>query len=448
MKVIVIGVTHAGTAAINSIYAYNKDVEVTAYERNDNISFLSCGIALWVSGEVKDPAGLFYSSPETLAELGTTMKMQHDVTSVDLDKKEVQVKNLQTGEEFTDTFDKLVVTTGSWPIEPKIPGIEDQRVVLSKNYDHAKAIVEAAKQDDIKNVVVVGGGYIGTELVEAFQTQGKNVTLIDGMDRILNKYFDEPFTDRVTKSFEDNGITVKTSELVQEFKSSDDAVTVVTDKGEYPADLVVMSIGFKPNTELFKDKLDMNPDGSIKTDDYMRSTNYPDVYGAGDSVAVHYNPTGKDAYIPLATNAVRQGTLVGMNLQKEALKYMGTQSTSGLMLYSLSMASSGLTLESAKEQGIDADSYTMEDNYRPEFMSSTEKVLMTVVYEKGTNRIIGGQLQSKYDISQSANTISMMIQNKMTLVDMAFVDMLFQPWFDRPFHYLNLLAQGAIAAQK
>lgn len=442
MKVIVIGCTHAGTAAVNQILASNPDTEVTIYERNDNVSFLSCGIALYLGGQVADPQGLFYSSPEQLAELGATVHMQHDVTDVDTENHEITVTDLKTGESKTDHYDKLVVTTGSWPVIPPIDGIDSPNVYLCKNWTHAQNLWEAAKP--AKRVIVIGGGYIGTELVEAYQKQGKEVTLIDGLPRILNKYLDKEFTDRVEQNFVDHGIKMALNQMVQGFSDDGKEVTVKTDKGSYTADMAILCVGFRPNTGLLKGKVDMNTNGSIKTNDYMQTSD-PDIYGAGDSVAVHYNPTQKDAYIPLATNAVRQGTLVGLNIFKPTRKYMGTQSTSGLMLFGQTIVSSGMTLEHAQAEKVPAAAVTFEDNYRPEFMPTTKPVLMQLVYNPETREILGAQFMSEHDVSQSANVISVMIQNHNTIDDLGFVDMFFQPIYDRPFNYLNLLGQAAIA---
>ncbi|MDV0431027.1 FAD-dependent oxidoreductase [Lactiplantibacillus sp. DA1] len=442
MKVIVIGCTHAGTAAVNQILASNPDTEVTIYERNDNVSFLSCGIALYLGGQVADPKGLFYSSPEQLAELGATVHMQHDVTDVDTENHEITVTDLKTGESKTDHYDKLVVTTGSWPVIPPIDGIDSPNVYLCKNWTHAQNLWEAAKP--AKRVIVIGGGYIGTELVEAYQKQGKEVTLIDGLPRILNKYLDKEFTDRVEQNFVDHGIKMALNQMVQGFSDDGKEVTVKTDKGSYTADMAILCVGFRPNTGLLKGKVDMNTNGSIKTNDYMQTSD-PDIYGAGDSVAVHYNPTQKDAYIPLATNAVRQGTLVGLNIFKPTRKYMGTQSTSGLMLFGQTIVSSGMTLEHAQDEKVPAAAVTFEDNYRPEFMPTTKPVLMQLVYNPETREILGAQFMSEHDVSQSANVISVMIQNHNTIDDLGFVDMFFQPIYDRPFNYLNLLGQAAIA---
>ena len=421
MKVVVVGCTHAGTAAVKNILTNHPDAEVTVFERNDNVSFLSCGIALYVGGVVKDPAGLFYSNPEELASLGAKVNMEHDVTNIDTDAKKVTAKDLKTNEEKIVDYDKLVVTTGSWPIIPPIKGIDSENILLCKNYNQANVIIEQAK--DAKKVVVVGGGYIGIELVEAFAESGKEVTLIDGLSRILNKYLDEPFTSRLEKELVDRGVTLALGENVEEFVADETGTVkkVVTASKEFEADMVILCVGFRPNTELLKGKVDMLPSGAIKVNEYMQSSD-PDIFSAGDSTVVHYNPTGQDQYIPLATNAVRQGMLVGQNLVEQKMKYRGTQGTSGLYLFGWTIGSTGLTKESAALNGIDANVTVIEDNYRPEFMPTTEKVLMEIVSEKGTNKILGAQFLSKYDITQSANTLSVAIQNGMTLEDLALQD--------------------------
>ncbi|MFC2684289.1 MAG: FAD-dependent oxidoreductase [Limosilactobacillus oris] len=442
MKVVIIGCTHAGTITASQVLSQHPDAEVTIYEKNDNVSFLSCGIATYLGGVAKSIDDMFYSSPEALAQLGAAVHMQHEVTAVDLKKKTLKVKNLVSGEESEDHYDKLMVTTGSWPVIPNLPGIDDPNVYLCKNYNHAKKLFEVAK--NAQKIVVIGGGYIGVELVEAYSKQGKQVTLIDGNDRLLSKYYDAKYTDIVTKDFEDHQVTLAFDELVAGFEHKDQGVVVKTNKGSYDADIAILCIGFRPNTGLFKDQLEFNADGSIKTNAYMQTSD-PDVYGAGDSVAVHYNPTNQEAYVPLATNAVRQGIIAGTNLYGNTMTYMGTQSTSGLQLYDNSMSSTGMTLESARAAGFDADAVTFEDNYRPEFMPTNAKVIGTLVWDRSNNQILGAQFMSKLDISMYANAVSVMIQNHNTINFMAMVDMLFQPNFDRPFNFINLLGQQAVA---
>ncbi len=442
MKVAVIGCTHAGTAAIVNTAKLYKDAQITVYERNDNISFLSCGIALYVGGVVKDPQGLFYSSPSALADLGVVTKMLHEVIDVDMAGKSLTAKNLETGETIVDTYDKLIITTGSWPIQPNIIGSDLENIVLSKNYNHSNTIIEKAK--DAKNVVVVGAGYIGVELVEAFEMNGKNVTLIDAFDRALNKYLDPEFTDLAEEEMKKHGIAMALGQTVQAFEGEDGKVKrVVTNKGTYEADLVILCIGFKPSTELFKGKLDMLPSGAILVNDYME-TSAKDVFAAGDSCAVKYNPTGNAQYIPLATNAVRMGNLVARNLVQPTIAYMGTQGTSGIKIYDLNIASTGLTEDCAKLNGLEVETVFSKENYRPEFMPTHEEVLMKVVYAKDDHRILGAQILSKVDMTQSVNTLSVCIQTKMTIEQLAFVDFFFQPHYNKPWNYLNSVAQKAL----
>lgn len=437
MKVVVVGCTHAGTAAIVNLKKLNPDAEVTVFERNDNISFLSCGIALYVGGVVKDPQGLFYSSPQALAELGVTTHMRHNVKDVNINDKKVIVENLETGEEATYEYDKMIVTSGSWPIIPKIPGIELNNIQLCKNYNHSNEIIARAK--DAKKVVVVGAGYIGVELVEAFRDNGKEVVLIDAEERILAKYFDKEFTDKAEESFRERGIVLATGELVTKFEGENGNVSkVITDKGEYDADLVIMCIGFLPNTSIFKGKLDMLPNGAIKVDKYMKTSN-KDVVAAGDCCSVYYNPLNEERYIPLATNAVRMGTLAALNINENKVPYPGTQGTSGIKIYENNMAATGLTEDVAKSLGKKVKSITISDNYRPEFMPTFEKVTLKVVYDENTREILGAQLNSKADLTQSINTLSACIQNKMKVEDLAFIDFFFQPHYNKPWNFINLI---------
>ncbi|MEK4649234.1 FAD-dependent oxidoreductase [Exiguobacterium sp. FSL W8-0210] len=440
MKIAVIGCTHAGTAAVKEL-ASQQDVEITVYERNDNVSFLSCGIALHVGGVVKHAESLFYSSPSELAELGAEMRLKHDVLEIDSERQTIVAKNLMTGEVVHDTYDKLIMTTGSWPIIPMLPGIELNQIELCKNYHHAQTIIE--KATDAQRITVVGAGYIGAELVEAFEAYGKDVTFIDSADRILNKYLDRSFTDVIERELTDRGIRLELGQTVQSFKGENGAVThVVTDKGTFETDLVILCVGFRPSTELLKGQVDMLPNGAIIVDDYMRTSN-PNIFAAGDSCAVYYNPARTHAYIPLATNAVRMGTLIGKNLRAPKIRYQGTQGTSGLRLYDLNIASTGLTEEAAPLFGLEVSSTTVTDAYRPEFMPTAEDVQLKLVFETETHRVVGAQIISKVDLTQAMNTLSVAIQNDMTLEELAFVDFFFQPHYNKPW---NLLNQAALQA--
>lgn len=442
MKVVVIGCTHAGTAAVVNIKALYPEAEVVVYERNDNISFLSCGIALNVGGVIHSTESLFYNSPEKLAALQVVTRMEHDVTAIDFKSKKLQVKNLKSGEMFEDSYDKLVLTIGSWPIIPPFEGIELENIALCKNYRHALTLIEKAEK--AQKVVVIGAGYIGVELAEAFEMKGKEITLIDAENRIMSKYLDAPFTQLAEQAFTDHGIHLALGQKVQRFEGKEGKVCKVhTDQGSYEADLVVLCIGFRPNTALVKDKLKTLPNGAILIDEYMRASE-PDVFAGGDCCVVHYNPAGDTRYIPLATNAVRMGTLIAQNLMKPCLKYMGTQGTSGIKIYDYNIASTGLTEDVAKA----TTSYTVasaliKENHRPEFMPTYEPTQLKLVYDQVTGRVLGGQIASHYDLTELMNTLSVVIQHQMTVDELSMTDFFFQPWFNKPWGLLNQVALAA-----
>ncbi|MDU5105337.1 FAD-dependent oxidoreductase [Clostridium sp.] len=439
MKVIVVGCTHAGTSAVVNLKVLHPDAEVVIYENNDNISFLSCGIALSVGEIVKEPEKLFYNSPENLEKSGIKTRMKHDVLGIDFENKKVKVKNLDTNEEFEDSYDKLILTLGSWPIIPKLEGIDLENILLCKNYDHAKIIDE--KKDSATNVVIIGAGYIGVELAEAFERLNKKVTLIDAENRIMSKYLDKEFSDIAEKEFTDRGIKLVLGEKVVKFNGNNGKVEkVITDKGEYEGDLVILCIGFRPNTKLIEGKLDTLKNGAIIIDDYMR-TSREDVYAAGDCCMVRYNPAKDNRYIPLATNAIRMGMLIARNIEKPSLKYMGTQGTSGIKIYDVCIASTGLTEASVKATtNLEVDSVTIHENNRPEFMPTFHDVMVKLVFEKESKRIVGGQIASKVDMTEHMNTLSVVIQNNMTIDELAMTDFFFQPHFNKPWGILNSVA--------
>lgn len=437
MKVVVIGCTHAGTAAINKIASEYKNAEIVVYEKNNNISFLSCGIALYIQGVIKDTAGLFYSSPEKLKELGVNTFMEHEVTYVDFKSKELVVRDMKTNKDFTDSYDKLIITSGSWPINPNIPGSTLENVILCKNFGHAREMIN--KTPDAKNIVVVGGGYIGVELVEAFEQQGKNVTLIDVESRMLNKYLDKEFTDMALKEYEGKSINLALGQKVLKFTGTNKVEKVITNKQEFDADLVILAIGFRPNTDIFRDKLNMLPNGAIVVDRYMR-TSAPDVLAAGDCCTVLFNPTQMDTYIPLATNAIRMGTLAAINMLEPKVMSMGTQGTSGIKIYGCNIASTGLIEEEARKYFIDVKSVTVVDRVVPEFMPVHPDVTIKMVYRETTKELLGCQICSTENYTEIINALSVCIQNKMTMEQIAFVDQFFQPHYNKPWNLINSVA--------
>ena len=442
VKIAVIGSTHAGTLSATQIKQQNPDAEIIVYEKETTVSFLSCGIALWLGNHVSDEQRMFYETPESMTKQGITMKMQHEVVEANLINKTVRAKNIVTSEMTTENFDKIVIATGSKPLVPDIPGIDSENIYMIKSWEDAKRIKAVA--DDISRAIVIGAGYIGAEIAEQFSVTGKEVTLIDEAERVLPNNFSPVFTDRITDAFVENDVKLALSQRVTGFEDlPDGGIRVKTNKGSYEADIAVLGIGFLPNTDLFTDQVEMLSNGAIVTNEYME-TSVPGVFAAGDASTIFYNPTQQHDYIPLATNAIRQGMLIGRNINGHNLAYNGTQATSAVELYGYAMSATGMNKIGAQSREIDVVETTYEEDYRPDFMLSTTSVLSTITWEKETRRIVGAAFMSKHDTSQAANVVSVAIQNKMTIDDLAMADFFFQPNFTQPINFVGAVALKAV----
>lgn len=450
MKVVIIGCNHAGTWAAKTLKAVNPQTQVVAYDRNDNISFLACGIALWVGGVVKDPKGLFYASAEALTQEGIEVHMGHEILSIDWEKKSLLVKELATGKEFNDSYDKLILAAGSWPVLPPIEGLREEGtayglkegIFLSKLYQQGKEIIDEIAKPEVKRVMVVGAGYIGVELIEAFKNHGKEVILVESAPRVMANYFDKEVTDLAQKHIEASGIEVHLGETVKEFQGEGRVQRVITDKASYDVDMVILSVGFRPNSELYKDHLKTLPNGAVAVNLKMESSQ-KDVYAIGDCASVYSAASHQQEYIALATNAVRMGLVAAYNALGQEVEYCGTQGSNAICVFDFNMAATGLSEEMAKRKGMKVKTNTFSDADRPEFMPHTEEVFVKIIYEEETNRLVGAQIASKNNHTEAIHAFSLAIQNEMTVQQFALSDFFFLPHYNKPLSWMTMVAYTA-----
>lgn len=444
-KIIVVGTNHAGTHAVTTLAQnYSDSVAVTTYDSNSNISFLGCGMALWIGDIIDSPNGLFYADAKMLEDMGATVFMEHKIENIDFTNKVVSVTDLNTNETKTDSYDKLILAVGSWPIIPPIPGVELENIIYAKIYQNAQNAKKLLADPSIKKVGVVGAGYIGVELVEAFKQAGKEAVLID-TQKVLNRYYDPEFQDEMEKNLEANGITLALNEQVVEFKGENGKVKkIITTKGEYEADLVLMSVGFRPNTEFLKDSgLELLPNGAIVVDNHQQSS-IEGVYAIGDCATVFNNATQKTAHIALATNAVRTGLVAAHHAAGTNMSMQGVQGSNAIQIYGLTMCSTGITFNEAINEGIDADFVTVEEFLKPEFMPENDKVTLKIVWDKKSRAIIGAQMMSRADVSLANHFFSLAIQEKYSIDKLALLDLFFLPHFNQPKNFITMAGLKAL----
>ena len=306
--------------------------------------------------------------------------------------------------------------------------------------------MDKLKDPSIKTVAVVGAGYIGVELAEAFQRNGRHTLLVDMAPTCMANNFDPEFSERMAQNLADNGIEAHYGEGVDHFEGVDGKVTkLVTDKGAYDVDMVCVCIGFRPNTGLAAGGgFAQLPNGALVVDRHQE-TSVKDVYAVGDCAAIFNNALdGELGYIALASNAVRSGIVAGHNIGGTPLETPGVQGSSGICIFDLKMVSTGLTEAAAKRAGLDVLTTTVTDCQKAPFIEhDNPDTTIKIVYDKNTRVILGAQLASTYDMSGNINMFSLAVAKKVTIDELALLDIFFLPHFYAPYNYITVAALQA-----
>jgi NADPH-dependent 2,4-dienoyl-CoA reductase/sulfur reductase-like enzyme len=441
-KIVLVGANHAGIAAANTILGNYPGNELTIIDGNSNISYLGCGTALWIGRQIKGTDGLFYSSGKNLLDKGAKFHLETTAERIDFDAKIAYAAD-KGGNVVTAQYDKLILATGSLPIEPKIPGVRLKNVHFVKRYQDGQAIDRALDDPLVRNVAIVGAGYIGVEIAEAVKRRGKKALLFEAADTSLSTYYDPWFTEDMDKNLSDHGVELHFGELITAIEGSGRVSGVRTNKSAYDAELVILSIGFSPNSALGAGRLKLFGNGAYLVDRSQR-TSEPDVYAIGDCATIWSNALDATSYIALATNAVRSGIVGGHSACGAAIESAGAQGSNGICVFDYKMVSTGLNLAAARKAGFDAAHVQCEDLQKPGFIDEANyKVKLRVVYDKKSRRILGAQMASYYDMSMGVHMFSLAIQEKLTIEKLALLDIFFLPHFNQPYNYITMAALGA-----
>lgn len=441
MKTVIIGANHAGIAAANTLLDNYPDQKVVMIDRNTNLSYLGCGTALWVGRQIDSYENLFYTNKEAFEAKGADIRMETTVKGIDFKAKKVSCESAD-GNVYEESYDKLVLATGSLPIDPKIPGNDLEGISFLKLFQDGQGVDKQISDPNVKNVAVIGAGYIGVEIAEAAKRRGKEVRLFDVAPTSLASYYDPWFSEDMDKNLEEHGIEAHYGERATAYKGNGRVEAVVTDKGEYPAELVINAIGFVPNTALGKEHLDCFANGAYRVDRHQQTSD-PDVYAVGDCATIYSNALQAETYIALATNAVRSGIVAGHNIGGTPLESIGVQGSNGISIFGYNMVSTGLSVKAAEKNGMKVSYTDYEDLQKPGFMKENAKVKIRIVYETETRRVVGAQMASADDISMGIHMFSLAIEEGVTIDKLKLLDIFFLPHFNQPYNYITMAALGA-----
>ena len=438
MRVIIIGGVAAGMSAAAKLKRMQPEYEVVVYEKTDVVSFGACGLPYFVGGFFDDVNNMIARPAEKFRESGIDLNIFHEVIDVDTEAKKLTVKNLTTGEEFVDTYDKLMIASGASSIIPPIKNVNIENVSTLKSMADGIKVKELMKKEEIKNVAIIGAGFIGLEAVEAAKKLGKNVVVFQLEDRILPQVFDKEVTDILEAEIRKHDVDLRLEEIVGELVGETKVEKVITNKGEYDADLVIVATGVRPNTSFLKNtNINMLPNGAIIVDEFGK-TSVKDVYSAGDCATIQNIVTGQDSYVPLATGANKLGRIVGENLAGANNTFQGSLGSSCIKVMDMEAASTGLTEIQAARLGIEVKTKFISDFNQTNYYPGRDKMYVKLVYDANTKVILGGQVAGYKDAVQRANVIAACVFGKLTTNQLGMLDLCYAPPFARTWDILNV----------
>jgi len=441
MHTIVIGANGAGMSAAAKIIREGTDHRVTVYEKDEIISFGACGLPYYIGNFFSDHTRMFSRTKEAFIASGIDMKIQHTVTHIDVEKKEITIVDPHHAI-LTDHYDNLVVATGAYPVIPPLPGIKKKNIFTLRTLGDGDAIKEALEQQG-DTVVVVGAGFIGLEMVEAFSKVNKKVTLIELEDRALKAAVSEEVSTLIHDEMANNGVSLAFNERVVAFEGDESVTKVITDTHEYPCDLVVLSIGVRPQTALLADTgIEMLPNGAIVVDSFGRSS-IPGIYASGDCAAVQDMRSQNPVYSPLATSANKLGRVIGEHIVGESRAYPGTLSSACVKVFDLEVGRTG-----ANDLSLGTSSVVIHDKNQTNYYPGQEDILLKLVYDSTTHEIVGAEVAGKNGAALRINTLAMAIQLKGTIEDLALADFCYAPPFSRTWDVMNIAGNVAISKSR
>ena len=443
MKVIIVGGVAAGMSAAAKLKRANKEAQITVYEKSRLVSFGACGLPYFVGNFFEDSQKMIARTVEQFNASGITVNIEHEVLNVDTDNKCITVKNLLTGETFTDTYDKLMIATGASAIIPPINNVDLKHVYTLKSMEDGEALKHAMQNEALKRVAIVGAGFIGLEVVEAAKQYGKEVHVFQLNDRVLVDTFDKEITDLLEEELRTHDVHLHLSQTVTELVGDQAVTQIKTNDETFDVDIVVLTAGVRPNTSFLKDtKIEMLRNGALVIDHEGR-TSIEDIYAAGDCASINHILKPEPAYIPLATVANKMGRIIGENLAGAHHTFNGSLASACLKVMNLEAGRTGLSEQEAMNLGINYKTVFITDMNQTSYYPGQSKINVKLIYNADTKVILGGQIVGRKDAVQRVNVLATAIFAGLTTDQLAMLDLCYAPPFARTWDVLNIA--GSVA---
>lgn len=428
MKVVIVGGVAGGATAAARIRRLDEQAQIVVFEKSHYVSYANCGLPYYIGGVIDDPAELTLQTPESFfSRFRVEMRVRHEVTAIHPERKTVSVTELESGRIFEESYDKLLLSPGARPTQPRLPGVGIEKVFTLRTVEDTFRIKAYIEKYHPKSAVLAGGGFISLELAENLRGQGMEVTIVQRPKQLMNP-FDPDMASFIHAEMRKHGVRLALGHTVEGFEEKAGGVDVLLkDEAPLHADMVVLAIGVTPDTQLAKDAgLALGLKGSIVVNDRME-TSEPDIYAVGDAVQVKHYVTGQDAVIALAGPANKQGRIAADNICGGDSRYPGSQGSSIIKVFDITAAVTGLNETNARKAGIDADKVILSPMSHAGYYPGGRLMTMKVVFEKGTYRLLGAQIVGYEGVDKRIDVLATAIHAGLSAVQLKELDLAYAP---------------------
>ena len=428
MKVVIVGGVAGGATAAARIRRLDEQAEIVVFERSGYISYANCGLPYYIGGIITDPEELTLQTPESFySRFRVDMRVRHEVIAIHPDRKTVSVRKLETGEEFEECYDKLLLSPGAKPTQPRLPGIGLDRLFTLRTVEDTFRIKAYLDTHHPRSAVLAGGGFIGLELAENLRELGMDVTIVQRPKQLMNP-FDPDMAAFIHGQMRKHGVKLALGHTVEGFRESEAGVEVLLkDEESLHTDMVILAIGVTPDTGLAKDAgLELGIKGSILVNERME-TSIPDIYAVGDAVQVKHSVTGQDALISLAGPANKQGRIAADNICGGDSRYNGSQGSSVIKVFDMTAAVTGINETNAKKAGIETDKVILSPMSHAGYYPGGKMMTMKVLFEKNTYRLLGAQIVGYDGVDKRIDVLATAIHAGMKAFDLKELDLAYAP---------------------
>lgn len=428
MKVIIVGGVAGGATAAARIRRLDEQAEIIVFERSGFISYANCGLPYYIGGVIDDDEELTLQTPESFySRFHVDMRVHHEVTAINPETKRVTVKNLETGEVFEESYDKLLLSPGAKPTQPPLPGIESEKLFTLRTVEDTMRIKAYIDENHPRSAAIAGGGFIGLEIAENLRGLGMEVTIIEGLNQLMAP-FDADMAAFIHAEVRAQGVGMVLGRMVAGFQETEDGIDVLLqDAPSVHADMVILAIGVTPDTALAKQTgLECGVKGSIVVNDRME-TSIPDIYAVGDAVQVQHFVTGALAPISLAGPANKQGRIAADNICGGDRRFPGAQGSSVIRIFDLTAASTGINERTAKAAGLCTDKVILSPGSHAGYYPGAKTMTMKVVFEKETYRLLGAQIIGYEGVDKRIDVLATAIRAGMKATELQDLDLAYAP---------------------